>query len=55
LDAQGKALGLPVSALLGGALQTSLPVLWTLASGDTARISPKGKGCWPKVAIRHLS
>jgi muconate cycloisomerase len=29
LDAQGKALGLPVSALLGGALQTALPVLWT--------------------------
>jgi len=35
LDAQGKALGLPVSALLGGALTESLPVLWTLASGDT--------------------
>ncbi|WP_261331164.1 muconate cycloisomerase family protein [Citrobacter amalonaticus] len=35
LDAQGKALGLPVSALLGGALNTVLPVLWTLASGNT--------------------
>ncbi len=37
LDAQGKRLGVPVHALLGGALRTSLPVLWTLASGDTAR------------------
>ena len=35
LDAQGKALGLSVSALLGGALNTVLPVLWTLASGNT--------------------
>ena len=33
-DAVGKTLGLPASALLGGAVQDSLPVLWTLASGD---------------------
>ncbi|MFE1600406.1 muconate/chloromuconate family cycloisomerase [Methylobacterium sp. ID0610] len=33
-DAAGKTLGLPVAALLGGAVRTSLPVLWTLASGD---------------------
>lgn len=37
LDAQGKRLGLPVSELLGGRLRERLPVLWTLASGDTAR------------------
>ncbi|OZI29877.1 muconate cycloisomerase [Bordetella genomosp. 10] len=37
LDAQGKRLGVPVSALLGGAVRDALPVLWTLASGDTAR------------------
>ncbi|MFM0051715.1 muconate/chloromuconate family cycloisomerase [Caballeronia grimmiae] len=37
LDAQGKRLGVPVSALLGGAVRKTLPVLWTLASGDTAR------------------
>lgn len=37
LDAQGKRLGVPVSTLLGGAVVDSLPVLWTLASGDTAR------------------
>jgi muconate cycloisomerase len=37
LDAQGKRLGVPMHALLGGALRGSLPVLWTLASGDTAR------------------
>lgn len=37
LDAQGQRLGLPVHALLGGAFRSSLPVLWTLASGDAAR------------------
>ena len=37
LDAQGQRLGLPVHALLGGAFRTSLPVLWTLASGDASR------------------
>lgn len=37
LDAQGKRLGVPVSALLGGAVRKTLPVLWTLASGDTNR------------------
>jgi muconate cycloisomerase len=33
-DAVGKTLGLPAPALLGGAVRDSLPVLWTLASGD---------------------
>jgi muconate cycloisomerase len=37
LDAQGKRLGLSVAALLGGALTDRLPVLWALASGDTAK------------------
>ncbi|QDJ50836.1 muconate/chloromuconate family cycloisomerase [Bordetella hinzii] len=37
LDGQGKRLGVPVSALLGGQVREALPVLWTLASGDTAR------------------
>ncbi len=37
LDAQGQRLGLPVHALLGGAVRDALPVLWTLASGDAAR------------------
>ncbi|CAG9184568.1 Muconate cycloisomerase 1 [Cupriavidus laharis] len=37
LDAQGKRLGVPLATLLGGAVRTKLPVLWTLASGDTAR------------------
>ncbi len=37
LDAQGKRLGVPVHALLGGAVRKALPVLWTLASGDSAR------------------
>lgn len=35
LDAQGKRLGLSVAELLGGACHSHLPVLWTLASGDT--------------------
>lgn len=43
LDAKGKALGLPVSALLGGALSNTLPVLWTLASGDTAKDIAEGE------------
>lgn len=37
LDAQGKRLGVPVSTLLGGAVRAAVPVLWTLASGDTRR------------------
>ncbi|MDI5983333.1 muconate cycloisomerase family protein [Halomonas sp. M4R5S39] len=37
LDAQGKRLGLSVAELLGGARQAHLPVLWTLASGDTRK------------------
>ena len=37
LDLQGKRLTQPLSALLGGAVHSHIPVLWTLASGDTAR------------------
>jgi muconate cycloisomerase len=37
LDAQGKRLNVPISTLLGGAVRATLPVLWTLASGDTQR------------------
>ena len=37
LDAQGKRRGLPVSELLGGRQRESLPVAWTLASGNTRR------------------
>lgn len=37
LDAQGKRLGVSVATLLGGAVRDRLPVLWTLASGDTQR------------------
>src|SRR3954471_14229810 len=33
-DAVGKTLGLPASALLGGAVRDRISVLWTLASGD---------------------
>jgi len=37
LDAEGKRRGLSITELLGGAVRDALPVLWTLASGDTAR------------------
>lgn len=37
LDAQGKRLGVSVSTLLGGAVTDTLPVLWTLASGNTEK------------------
>ena len=35
LDSVGKRLGLPISELLGGRQRDSLPIAWTLASGDT--------------------
>ena len=37
LDLKGKQQGLSVSQLLGGAIHSHLPVLWVLASGDTAK------------------
>ncbi len=37
LDGEAKRLGVPLSALLGGALHQALPVAWTLASGNTER------------------
>jgi muconate cycloisomerase len=37
LDAQGKRLGVSVATLLGGAITEKLPVLWTLASGNTEK------------------
>ncbi len=36
-DAVGKTFGLPAAALLGGAVRDSVPVLWTLASGDAVQ------------------
>jgi len=37
LDAQARRLGVPLSELLGGRVRDTLPVAWTLASGDTAK------------------
>ncbi|VEA68006.1 Muconate cycloisomerase 1 [Serratia rubidaea] len=51
LDAQGKALNQPLSTLLGGAQSRQLPVLWTLASGDTERDIAEGNACWRKAGI----
>ena len=36
-DAVGKTLGVPAVQLLGGGVRESMPVLWTLASGDPAQ------------------
>ncbi|AIY39303.1 Muconate cycloisomerase [Collimonas arenae] len=36
-DAQAQRLGVPLSELFGGRLRDSVPVAWTLASGDTGR------------------
>jgi len=36
-DAQARRIGVPLSDLFGGRVRDSLPVAWTLASGDTAR------------------
>jgi len=33
-DAVGKTLGIPAALMLGGVVRDSVPVLWTLASGD---------------------
>ena len=44
LDLAGKRLGLPASELIGGGrVRHSLPVAWTLASGDTARDIAEGE------------
>jgi muconate cycloisomerase len=37
LDAHARRLDMPLSELLGGRVRDTLPVAWTLASGDTAR------------------
>ena len=36
-DAVGKTLGVPAVQFLGGAVRESVPVLWTLASGDPSQ------------------
>lgn len=36
-DAQARRLGVPLSELFGGRVRDSLPIAWTLASGDTGR------------------
>src|ERR1700746_2479178 len=48
-DAVGKTLGVPAVQLLGGAVRDSIPVLWTLASGDPAPEIEEGED---KLAAR---
>lgn len=42
-DAVARSLDLPLADLLGGPQATSLPLAWTLASGDTARDIEEGE------------
>lgn len=51
LDALGHRVGLPVSELLGGRVRDRVPVLWTLASGDTGRDVEEAQGML--AARRH--
>jgi muconate cycloisomerase len=37
IDASGKSLGLPATALLGGAVRSSFSIIWALASGDAGQ------------------
>lgn len=48
-DAVGQTLGVPASALLGGAVRDRVPVLWTLASGDPVQEVEEAEG---KLAAR---
>jgi muconate cycloisomerase len=48
-DAVGKTLEVPVVQLLGGAVRDSIPVLWTLASGDPGQEIEEAEG---KIAAR---
>lgn len=44
LDMAGKRLGVPISQLIGGGpIRDTLPVAWTLASGDTVRDIAEGE------------
>lgn len=43
-DAVGQTLGVPVSALLGGAVRDRVEVLWTLASGDPVQEVEEAEG-----------
>lgn len=49
-DAVSKSLGLPASALLGGAVRDRMQVLWTLASGDPAQEAEEAEA---KLAARE--
>ena len=48
-DAVGKTLGVPAVQLLGGVVRESIPVLWTLASGDPVQEIEEAER---KIAVR---
>ena len=43
LDALGKSRNMPVSELFGGRVTSTLPIAWTLASGETSRDIAEGE------------
>jgi len=43
-DAVGKSLGLSATALLGGSVRNSFPIIWALASGDAGQEIEEAKG-----------
>lgn len=52
LDAVGKTMNVPSSALLGGAVRDRFPVFWTLASGDAAQEVEEAK---EKIELREFN
>lgn len=54
LDAAGKSLGLPASALLGGAVRERMEVIWALASGDVNQELEEAKEKLRRREHRHF-
>jgi muconate and chloromuconate cycloisomerases len=54
LDAAGKTLGLPASALLGGAVRDRMEVIWALASGDSGQELEEAKEKLRRREHRHF-
>jgi muconate cycloisomerase len=50
IDAVARTLGLPAWQLLGGKVHQSLPLAWTLASGDVSATCRKPTCAWSKSA-----
>ena len=53
-DAVGKTLGVPAALLLGGVVRDSVPVLWTLASGDPGTGDRGGRKETRRAPARYI-